>query len=330
MKDDRTALLMEIARAYYVENRSQAEIARSVGVTRSQISRYLKDVRERGIVQIRIVEPVARFTDAVDALKELFPHIVDVVIAPSFNADPERTRDLVGRYAANYLHDIVGARQRLVIGCGRTLRAMANALLPRPVADVAVVQAMGNLGHEAHGIDYNEITRAAAQPFGGRPYFISSPAILGVGSGTARKLIRANKSIHDVLAMARAGDLYMVGLGSLASDQLYVRVGMIQQAEFDEVRGRAVGDICGRFFDENGRECAASFTERTVGIELADLRKARLAVGVACGADKVAPLLGALRGRLINALVTDEGTARELLRAGGKRGGKTTADGGPP
>jgi deoxyribonucleoside regulator len=327
MKDDRTALLMEIARAYYLENRGQAEIARGAGVTRSQISRYLKEVRDRGIVQIRIVEPAERFTDLVDALKKRFPHLGDAVIAPSFTADPENTRDIVGRYAANYLHDVVRPGQRLVIGCGRTLRAMANALLPRPVADVTVVQAMGNLGHEAHGIDYNEITRAAAQPFGGRPYFISSPAILGAGSGTARKLIHANRSIHDVLAMARAGDLYMVGLGSLASDQLYVRVGMIQQAEMDEVRERAVGDICGRFFDENGRECTASFTERTVGIELADLRKARLAVGVACGADKVAPLLGALRGRLINALVTDETTARELLRAGGKRGGRGAGGG---
>jgi deoxyribonucleoside regulator len=319
MKDDKTALLMEIARAYYLENRSQAQIAKGAGVTRSQISRYLKEVRERGIVQIRIVEPEERFADLVRELRERFPHLTDAVIAPAFTADPEKTREIVGRYAANFLHDAVRPGQRLVIGCGRTLRAMAGALQPRRVADVSVVQAMGSLGHEAHGIDYNEITRAAAQPFGARPYFISSPAILGVGSGTARALAAANPSIRDVLAMARAGDIYMVGLGSLASDQLYVRVGMIQQAEMDAVRERAVGDVCGRFFDENGRECAAPFTERIVGVELADLRRARLSVGVACGADKAAPLLGALRGKLVNALVTDEATAAELLRAAGAR-----------
>jgi deoxyribonucleoside regulator len=320
MKDRKTALLMEIARAYYIENRSQAEIARSSGVTRSQISRYLKEVRERGIVQIRIVEPEAQFGDLADALKERFTRLGEAVIAPAFTADPEKTRDIVGRYAANYLHDVVRPGQRLVIGCGRTLHAMSRALLPRPVADVSVIQAMGNLGHEAHHIDYNEITRAAAQPFGGRPYFISSPAILGGGSGVARDLIRANKSIREVLAMARAGDLYMVGLGSLQSDQLYVRVGMLQQAEINEVKKHAAGDICGRFFDGNGRECPTSFSDRIVGIELADLRKAPLSVGVASGADKVAPILGALRGRLINVLVTDEKTAKELLRFGGKRG----------
>jgi transcriptional regulator with XRE-family HTH domain len=164
MKDRKTALLMEIARAYYIENRSQAEIARSSGVTRSQISRYLKEVRERGIVQIRIVEPEAQFGDLADALKQRFTRLGEAVIAPAFTADPEKTRDIVGRYAANYLHDVVRPGQRLVIGCGRTLHAMSRALLPRPVADVSVIQAMGNLGHEAHHIDYNEITRAAERP----------------------------------------------------------------------------------------------------------------------------------------------------------------------
>lgn len=321
MRDRKTALLMDIARAYYLENRGQAEIARSAGVTRSQISRYLKEVRERGIVQIRIVEPGMQLSDLAQALKRRFPHLTDAVVAPAFTADLEKTREIVGRYAANYVHDAVRPGQRLVIGCGRTLRSMANALLPRKVADVSVIQAMGNLGHEAHGIDYNEITRAAAHPFGARPYFLSSPAILGVGSGTARDLIKANKTIRDVLAMARAGDVYVVGLGSLQSDQLYVRMGMIQQKEIDEVKGRAVGDICGRFFDETGRESASAFSDRIVGIELADLRKARLSIGVACGADKTAPFLGALHGRLINVLVSDENTVRDLLlRAEGTGG----------
>ena len=323
MKDKKTALLMEIARAYYLENRNQSEIARSAGVTRSQISRYLKEVREKGIVQIQIVEPGRQFDDLRASLKQAFPHLQEVIIAPAFSEDLESTREIVGRYAANFLRDAVRPGQTLVFGCGRTLRCVANALLPRRIAGLSVVQAMGNLGHDAHGIDYNEITRAAAHPFEARPYFISSPAILGVGSGNARDLIAANSTISDVLAMARAGDVYVVGLGSLQSDQVYVRVGMIDQKEIDELKGRAVGDICGRFFDEKGKERASSFASRIIGIGLDDLRHGRLSLGVACGSDKVAPILGALRGRFINALASDQNTiAAVLLAAEGRNAGK--------
>jgi len=313
MKDKKIALLMEIARAYYLENRNQSEIARSAGVTRSQISRYLKEVRERGIVQIRIVEPDHQFDDLRASLKRAFPGLKHVVIAPSFREDLESTREIVGRYAANFLRDAVRPGQKLVFGCGRTLRSVAAALLPRRVAGLSVVQAMGNLGHDAHGIDYNEITRAAAHPFEARPYFISSPAILGVGSGNAKDLIAANPTIRDVLDMARTGDVYVVGVGSLQSDQLYVQVGMIQQEEIDALKGKAVGDICGRFFDQSGRERDSSFASRIIGIQLEDLRRARLSLGVACGSDKVAPIIGALRGGFINAIVSDEKTIAEVL-----------------
>lgn len=320
MRDKKTVLLMEIARAYYLEHRTQSEIARSAGVTPSQISRYLTEVRKRGIVQIRIVEPAAAFDELDQSLRKLFPHLTDAVIAPELTADPESTRETVGRYAANYLHDAVRPGQRLVIGCGRTLRSLANALLTRTVSEISVVQAMGNLGHEAHGIDYNEITRAAAHPFGARPYFLSSPAILGIGSGTASDIIRANPTIRHVLDMARHGDIYVVGIGSLQSDRLYVRTGMIRQRELDEVKSSAVGDICGRFFDSHGRERRTSFAERIIGIELSDLRRARLCIGVACGADKVGPILGALRGRFINVLVSDEATIRNVLQRAENRG----------
>ncbi|MGD0725398.1 MAG: sugar-binding domain-containing protein [Spirochaetia bacterium] len=329
MKDKKTALLMEIARAYYLENRNQSEIAKSTGVTRSQISRYLKEVRERGIVQIRIVEPDRQFDSLRASLMRAFPHLKEVVIAPAFSENLENTREIVGRYAANFLRDAVRPGQKLVFGCGRTLRCVANALLPRRVAGLSVVQAMGNLGHDAHGIDYNEITRAAAHPFEARPYFISSPAILGVGSGSARDLIAANPTIRDVLAMARAGDVFVVGLGSLQSDQLYVRVGMIQQREIDELKGRAVGDICGRFFDEKGKERVSSFASRIIGIELEDLRRGRLSLGVACGNDKVAPIIGALKGKFINALASDENTIarvlQELSGSGGQGEGRDAA-----
>ncbi len=74
----------------------------------------------------------------------------------------------------------------------------------------------------------------------------------------------------------------------------------------------AVGDICMRFFDSAGRPVPSGLPG-IIGIELEQLRRARLRIGVAGGAEKTDALLGAVRGEYINALVTDESAARLML-----------------
>lgn len=310
------ARLVEVARAYYLEDQTQAEIARSLGLSRSLISRYLATARELGIVQITIAAPEQAFDVLAHALKRRYPHLRQVVVAPSFSDEPDAQRAMIGRFAANYLADIIEPGMRLALGCGRTLRATVDALPRRAIADVAVVQAMGSIGHEAHQIDYNEIARQAAEALGGKAYYVSAPAILGAGSGahSAAEFVAANPTLRYSMALANAADVYVVGLGTLESDQLYARVGLIHADELDDLRGHAVGDICGRFFDIDGHEQPTAFAGRIVGVGLDSLRKARLSVGVAGGDDKVAPLLGALRGGYINALVSDEHTIQALLR----------------
>jgi dihydroxyacetone kinase-like protein len=76
-----------------------------------------------------------------------------------------------------------------------------------------------------------------------------------------------------------------------------------------------VGDICSRFFCLDGSQCRSSLTARVVGIELADLARIPLVVGAAAGTEKAPAIAGALRGGYVTALVTDEATARAVLRA---------------
>lgn len=316
MIDPHIARLVEVARAYYLEDKTQAEIAQGLGISRSQVSRYLTAAREMGLVQIRIVDLEGTPNALAQRLKDRFPHLEGVVIAPTFSTEIDAIRAMIGRFAANYLLQILQPSQCLALGCGHTLRAMVDALPKHRLTDVKVVQAMGNIGHEVHKIDYNEIARHTAESLGGKVYYLSAPAILGNGSGRASDLIAANPGLQYSFSIARQADIYVVGLGSLDSDQLYVRAGLVQQAELDDLRSRhAVGDICGRFFTLAGQEIHSPFGDRIVGIELSDLKHAQYAIGVAGGADKVAPLLGALRGSFINVIVSDESTVRALLEA---------------
>lgn len=311
--DEHVGRLIEIARAYYENDATQADIAQMFNMSRSMVSRDLALAREIGIVEISIRDPRQRMPGFRERLLALFPHLRDVVIAPVFNGDADVVRANLGRAAAGYLAASLQPGQRLALGCGRTLRAMIDSLPVRRVPDIEIVQAMGNIGHEAHGIDYNEIARQAADALGGRVYYVSAPAILGPRAGTAQAFAEANLTLNHALARARAADVMVVGLGSLESDQLYVQAGLIDARDLDAVRGRAVGDICGRFFDINGQAVATPFDSRVVGIALSDMARAAAAVGVAGGPDKIDPLIGALRGRHINVLISDEHTISQLI-----------------
>jgi DNA-binding transcriptional regulator LsrR (DeoR family) len=309
---DANALLVEVARAYYEQDHNQDKIARSLGVSRSQVSRYLARARELNIVQVRVIAPGERGAGLEQALCRRFPCLQEAVVALAFSLQPEPLRKTIGRACADYLTQAIRPGVRVCLGSGRTLFAAIEWLTPRQVPDLSIVQAMGSIGYEAMNVDFRELARAMGEVVGAHVYYLNAPAILG--SGTAADLAAANPPIHESLHLAHTADMYVVGVGSIESDLLFARVGLIKDEELDElVRGGAVGDICGRFFDHKGREVHSALAERVVGIDLADLRRSQLAVGVAGGADKVVPLLGALRGGLLDVLVTDEHTARSLL-----------------
>ena len=309
--DEKRQKLVEVAKAYFLENRTQAEIAHNLGISRSQVSRYLTDAREQGIVLIRIIEENNQTSSIGKTLQGRYPHLQHVAVAPTFGYTPNTVWANIGRYAANFLLNILQPGQSVTLGCGRTLEAMVKALPTKDYEGISISQAMGNLGHEAHGIDYNEIARVAVEKLGAKAHYVSAPAILG--SGSAQDFLNNNPMLKNALHIACDADIFMVGIGSMESDLVYTRFGLIQEHELQELTGRVVGDICGRFFDRNGVEISSAFEERLIGITLKDLKNAQNAVALAGGADKAAPLLGAIRGKWINGLVSDEQTIHSIL-----------------
>jgi deoxyribonucleoside regulator len=316
-----TTLLAEVARAYYEQDLTQEQIAAEMGVSRSQVSRYLTEARSRGVVQVRIVAPEARDREAERQLKSRFPHLQHVVVQSVFSDRDTSIRLAVARAGARLVEQLVTAGSTVCFGAGRTLAHMVQLLAPLKLNDVSVVQGMGNAGHQGLAIDYNAIAQAAAAAFGGRAYQINAPAILGKGA-SASELEASSPQLAEALRLARSADLYVVGVGTLSMDEIYVSTGLIKESDLRTLRREgAVGDICGNFFDGAGRLRPRLFQDRVVGISLEDVRRARLALACAGGEEKGAALFGALAGRWINCLVTDQYTARNVLDRAARSGG---------
>ena len=57
MAQENKRLLMQVAKLYYMQQLTQAEIGRKLQTSRSTVSRLLQEAREQGIVKITIEYP---------------------------------------------------------------------------------------------------------------------------------------------------------------------------------------------------------------------------------------------------------------------------------
>jgi len=106
----------------------------------------------------------------------------------------------------------------------------------------------------------------------------------------------------------------LVGLGVPTSDSVLVRDGtIITQRDLTNLReAGAVGDIALRYIDEEGEPVGSEIDERIIGLSLEQIVEIPQTIGVAGGEEKVDVIRAALRGGLLDVLVTDDFTARSL------------------
>jgi len=305
--------MLQAARLYYEDYLTQQQIADELGVSRPTVSRLLTQARREGIVQITIKDPFARSEELEKQLVQSF-NLRRAVLVAGEGLSGELLRRRLGFATAEYLQHNLAEGSRLGIGWGRTLHAVVEALDVRRRLGIQVFPLIGGLGQISSSFQVNDLARRLAEAFGGTwqpfyvPAFVADPAAL-----------EALLHLVDVAPVIRAWpqvDLALVGIGHFASQHQssmlfssYIAADVLQKLELCG----AVGDLCGRFFDAQGQQC---FAERgVIGISLEQMQALAHVVGVAGGVEKVAAILGALRGGYVKTLVTDTITAQAVLDA---------------
>jgi DNA-binding transcriptional regulator LsrR (DeoR family) len=107
----------------------------------------------------------------------------------------------------------------------------------------------------------------------------------------------------------------LVGLGVPTHDSVLLSNGNIVTEEdlaALEAAG-AVGDVVLRYIDTTGTPLDVELDERIVGVTLEQLSHIARVIGVAGGTVKHEVVRAALRGGLLDVLVTDHATAEALL-----------------
>jgi len=306
-----STLLYKIAKAYYEDALTQDQIGKRFGLSRIKVSRLLQLARQSRVVQITILPPADSFGDVERELEKAYG--LDEVVVVQYSDDAEDIVTQLGVAAAGYLARSLSDQQVLDLSWGTTLLAVIDALASQSLPDLRVVQMLGGLGRlesETYGAD---LTMRMAQTLGARMRLLPSPGI--VASKLVRDALLQDVNIAETLALAARADLALVGIGAPMSDSVIVEAGILNTAELAELKAMgAVGDIALRFFDAEGRAIDHAINDRIIGLDLAQIRRIPRVIGVAGGDGKYEVIRGAVRGRLVDVLITDEMTATRLLQ----------------
>jgi DNA-binding transcriptional regulator LsrR (DeoR family) len=201
----------------------------------------------------------------------------------------------------------------LLVSSGRTVYEAAQAHLPN-LPGVVVAPTVGGLDEPEAWYQTNEIVRQVAVKLGGTPVFLYAPAL--PGPDLHDRLVE-DHSTHRVLELWRAARCVLLGIGAPPP----LRASLPSFVPAAAVRA-AAGDVCTRFYDDDGTPIGYPGVDRLIAIPLDELRKVPVSVAVAVGPEKVRPILAGARAGYFTELVTDIPTASALLAA--------VEEGGPP
>jgi DNA-binding transcriptional regulator LsrR (DeoR family) len=304
-------ILVDLATRFYVAGQSQVEIARALGLDASTVSRYLKRARDEGIVRVEIHRPRSLHGALALELATAFGLKKAVVVGGAPGPDANFA---VARAAADYVNSQLLNGMRLGLSWGRMLSAAIHELPMGTVSGLDVSLLHGGIGRGGPGIQGHELARhlASLHPRS-RVHYLHAPVL--VDSADIKAAMLRDGSIRAALESAASSQLALVGIGTTDDSAPLIRDHHISPRDRKRLLDAgAVGDVSTRFFDAAG-EPVHVLDDRLIAIEWNQLKAIPLVIGMAAGLEKRAAILGALRTGCLDVLVTDESTARAVLKA---------------
>jgi lsr operon transcriptional repressor len=115
--------------------------------------------------------------------------------------------------------------------------------------------------------------------------------------------------------MGRQADIALVGIGTTETEySSFYLSGLLTEKELTIIRRNGVvGDVAGNYYYKDGSPYMDEFLSRMITIRREDLVRIPVRIGIAGGPGKVEAIRAALISRLVNSLVTDSVTARQVL-----------------
>lgn len=306
--------MYKIAKMYYSEELNQSEIAKRVGLSRPQISRYLKRARETGMVEITIYEPLELTKKEIElklknllSLKKVFVGAIN----PAFDSD-KHAIDVISSVASNYLPELIMESNEIGIGWGRTVY---STILSMSFFDnkkkISFVPLIGGIGQKEPCYQINSLIDRIGEKFEGKRIFLNTPAFINHNESYNNTINSEN--FKTVVKNWKNLDLAIIGLGGPINCSKILQSEINPEIVEKLKKMNATGDINGQFFNSEGKICKTGMEKNIIGLDINELKKIKNVVCLSGGKEKANGIIAGARGKFFNTLITDFNTAKEII-----------------
>ena len=310
--DSERKILSEVAKLYYENDQTQAEIASRFGISRPKVSRMLAEARARGIVKIFIDSGEDGMSEMERRLFSAF-NLKGVRVASVPEDDQELAVQLTAQLGAQYLSTFLNPGDRIGVGWGWTLCEMTRSFPTLSLPESLIVQLTGSVDNAKSRSYAGEIVGNLSRKVGAKAaYTLPCPAM--VDSAIIFDILRHDAKLRSMLELGSACNKLFVNIALPDEGSCLYQAGYLGDKDLAMLAERnAVGSICCRFFDERGEVCDQELDGRTVGIHIDEIRKAECVMACISGYKKARAVYCALRANLLDVLVIDSLTAARVL-----------------
>ncbi|KTC09154.1 MULTISPECIES: sugar-binding transcriptional regulator [Pseudomonas] len=306
-------LLTKIASLYYEDGLKQSQISQQLDLSQSFVSRALNRALKEGIVKISVQRPLNFHLDLERELQQRYGVRQVIVVEPT-SEDEDALKQAIGSAAAHYIETTLTEKDRIGISSwSSTIRAMVGYMhSSKQSAATEVVQLLGGVGNKG-AFEATLLTQQLATLLGCPSYLLPSQSI--EQSVDSRHRILQLDEVREVVERFSNLTVAIVGIGELEPSKLLRNSGNYHGEPMLKLlaeRG-AVGDICLRYYDADGKPVLQDSEEVVVSVDLEQLLNIERVIGLAGGERKVNAIRGALHGGYLDVLITDLATARSLI-----------------
>lgn len=311
LKWEERRLMVKVAKLYYFEGWTQAEIAKKQNVSRPVISKLLTSARKAGIVEIYIKDETLQTVEIEEKLERKYGLKEAIVVATSGYTQEMAKRQL-GKAGASYITKHVEGIKSFGISWGSTLLSLVEEYPYERRRDLRIVSIIGGMGSKDVHLHSNQLAFQLAQKMNASCSYLYAPAI--VESDDLKERLVNSKDISQVLEEGRNVDMAVVGVGNPFKDSTLKKMGYLDDDDLTSLRkAGAVGNIGSFFFDPNGEEIDHPLNNHFIGLNVEEIKKIPEVIGIVEGSHKLESIEAALKGNHLDVLITDDRTGQALI-----------------
>lgn len=270
------------------------------------------EITDDGMVLLKELAELVRGITGIHELEEQLNRLLgisEVKIIPGDSDDTPVVKEELGQACADQLKKILEA-QNIIAVTGGTTMACAAEMMTREIGkgkQILFVPARGGVGDDVKN-QANSICAKMAEQTGGSHRTLYIPDQV---SEKVRESLLQDPNISEVLNLIQSANIVLHGIGDAIK---MAKRRNTNDADLDKLlEEQAVGEAFGYYFNIEGE---VVHKVSTVGLQLADLHRARHAVAVAGGKSKAKAIQSYMKSAPPNTVfITDEGAAKELFKA---------------